>query len=41
MDWITDEIAIGDWRDAQNAELLSQESIWSILSLVAFFIEHR
>jgi protein-tyrosine phosphatase len=34
MDWITDEIAIGDWRDALNAELLRRECVWSILSLI-------
>ena len=34
MDWITDEIAIGDWRDARDAEMMRRESIWSILSLI-------
>lgn len=34
MDWITDEIAIGDWRDALDADLLSRECVWSILSLI-------
>src|SRR2546423_4236185 len=34
MNWISDEIAIGDWRDASDAELLRRESIWSMLSLI-------
>jgi hypothetical protein len=34
MNWITDEIAIGDWRDAQDSELLNRECIWSVLSLI-------
>lgn len=34
MDWITDEIAIGDWRDALDAELLQRECVWTILSLI-------
>lgn len=38
MDWITESIAIGDWRDAQNAELLKQEGVSSILSLIGMFV---
>jgi hypothetical protein len=38
VDWITDEIAIGDLRDAQDSELLNRECIWSILSLVGLFV---
>jgi protein-tyrosine phosphatase len=34
MDWITDEIAIGDWRDALDADLLRCECVWSVLSLI-------
>ena len=34
MDWITEEIAIGDWRDALDADLLRGESVWSVLSLI-------
>lgn len=34
MNWVTDEIAIGDWRDATDADLLRRESVWSILSLI-------
>lgn len=34
MNWITDEIAIGDWRDALDSELLQREGVWSILSLI-------
>ena len=35
MDWITDEIAIGNLRDAQDSELLKRECIWSMLSLIS------
>jgi hypothetical protein len=38
VDWITDEIAIGDWRDAQDAELLRRECVWSMLSLIGMFV---
>ena len=38
MDWITDEIAIGDWRDAMNAELLRREGMMSILSLIGMLV---
>ncbi len=38
VDWITDEIAIGDWRDAQDAELLRREGVWSMLSLVGLLV---
>lgn len=34
MDWITDEIALGDWRDALDADLLRRECVWSVLSLI-------
>jgi hypothetical protein len=34
MDRITDEIAIGDWRDALDADLLRREGVWSVLSLI-------
>lgn len=34
MNWITEKIAIGDWRDAVNADLLRQEGIHSVLSLI-------
>lgn len=34
MDWITEEIAIGDWRDALDADLMRRECVWSILSLI-------
>jgi protein-tyrosine phosphatase len=40
VDWITDEIAIGDWRDALDADLLRRESVWSILSLVGKLVGH-
>ena len=33
MDWITDKIAIGNYLDAKNVELISKEKIASILSL--------
>lgn len=33
MDWITDQIAIGNYLDAQDVELLRREGIVSILSL--------
>jgi len=33
MDWITDQIAIGNYLDAQDTELLRRERIVSILSL--------
>jgi len=33
MDWITDQIAIGNYLDAQDVELLRREGIASILSL--------
>lgn len=38
MDWITDEIAIGDWRDAFDADLLRRESVWSVLSLIGTLV---
>ena len=38
MDWITDEIALGDWRDAQDSDLLRRECIWSMLSLIGMFV---
>jgi atypical dual specificity phosphatase len=38
VDWITEEIAIGDWRDAQNADLLRRECVWSMLSLVGLLV---
>ncbi len=38
MNWITESIAIGDWRDARNAELLKQQGITSILSLIGMFV---
>src|SRR4051812_35590744 len=38
VDWITDEIAIGDWRDAQDADLLRRECVWSILSLIGLLV---
>lgn len=34
MDWITEEIAIGDWHDALDADLLRREGVWSVLSLI-------
>jgi atypical dual specificity phosphatase len=34
MDWVTDEIAIGDQRDAQDSDLLRREKVGSILGLV-------
>jgi hypothetical protein len=33
MDWITDQIAIGNYLDAQDVELLRREGIAAILSL--------
>jgi atypical dual specificity phosphatase len=33
MDWITDTIAIGNYREAQDTELLRREGIVSVLSL--------
>src|SRR5580704_14351230 len=33
MDWITDKIAIGNYLDAKDSELISKEKIASILSL--------
>lgn len=33
MDWITDQIAIGNYLDAQDKQLLQREGILSILSL--------
>ena len=33
MDWITDQIAIGNYLDAQDVELLRREGIASIVSL--------
>jgi atypical dual specificity phosphatase len=33
MDWITDTIAIGNYREAQDAELLRRHGIVSVLSL--------
>jgi protein-tyrosine phosphatase len=33
MDWITDRVAIGNYLEAQDAELLQKESIVSVLSL--------
>ena len=33
MNWITDQIAIGNYLDAQDLELLRREGIMSILSL--------
>jgi atypical dual specificity phosphatase len=38
VDWITDEIAIGDWREAQNADQLRHECVWSLLSLIGMFV---
>ena len=38
--WITDEIAIGDWRDALNADLLRGESVCSMLSLIGKLVGH-
>jgi protein-tyrosine phosphatase len=35
MDWITDDIAIGNYLDAQNADLLRGESISAVLGLSA------
>jgi hypothetical protein len=34
LDWITDTIAIGNFLEAEDAELLRKESINSILSLI-------
>jgi protein-tyrosine phosphatase len=33
MDWITDRIAVGNYLDAQDVELLRKEAISSVLSL--------
>ena len=33
MDWITDTIAIGNYREAQDGELLRRQGIVSVLSL--------
>lgn len=33
MDWITDDIAIGNYLDAQNPDLLRRESISAVLGL--------
>jgi hypothetical protein len=38
VDWITDEIALGDWRDANDADLLRRECVWSMLSLIGMFV---
>ena len=35
MDWITDQIAIGDYREAQDANLLRQHSFGSVLGLIS------
>jgi protein-tyrosine phosphatase len=34
MDWITSEIAIGNYREAQDIQVLTQEAIQSILGLI-------
>jgi hypothetical protein len=34
MDWITDKVAIGNYLDAQDVDLLRQHAIGSILGLV-------
>jgi hypothetical protein len=39
VDWITKEIAIGDWIDAQDADLLRREGVCSMLSLIGRFVE--
>jgi protein-tyrosine phosphatase len=33
MDWITDRVAVGNYLEAQDADLLRKESIASVLSL--------
>ncbi len=33
MDWITDQIAIGNYREAQDSELLRRQGFRSVLSL--------
>ena len=33
MNWITDELAIGTYLEAQDAELLKQHAFRSVLSL--------
>src|SRR5262245_39159151 len=35
MDWITDQIAIGDYREAQDASLLRQHKFGSVLGLIS------
>jgi protein-tyrosine phosphatase len=34
VDWITEQVAIGDYREAQNAELLRRAGFGSVLGLV-------
>jgi hypothetical protein len=35
MDWITDQIAIGDYREAQDGALLRQHGFCSVLGLIS------
>ena len=39
MDWITDQIAIGDYREAQDARLLSEHSFGSVLGLISTLMD--
>jgi hypothetical protein len=39
MDWITDQIAIGDYREAQDASLLTRHSFGSVLGLISTLME--
>jgi hypothetical protein len=41
MDWITDTIAIGNYLEAQDAELLRQAGIHSVLSLDGSLTQQR
>jgi protein-tyrosine phosphatase len=41
MDWITDTIAIGNYLEAQDAELLGQASVRSVLSLDGSLTQQR
>jgi len=39
MDWITDQIAIGDYREAQDIKLITQHSFGSVLGLISTLMD--
>ncbi len=41
MDWITSDIAIGNYKDALDRKLLNQEGIRSVLGLVGTLAARR